>query len=138
MHLVSNGVDVERWRSGERAAQRTKWAVGIDEFLLLFAGSGWERKGLPFVLSALGKLDDSSLKLVVAGKRRPSRNVPAGVRFVGPMADLENAYAAADLLVFPPIYEPSANVVFEALAAGLPVVTSARPVRPAIGARTSV
>ena len=40
------------------------------------------------------------------------------------MADLENAYAAADLFVFPPIYEPSANVVFEALAAGLPVVTS--------------
>ena len=41
------------------------------------------------------------------------------------MANVEDAYAAADLFVFPPIYEPSANVCFEALAAGLPVVTSA-------------
>ena len=112
-------------RRGNRKAQRAKWAVGTDEFLLLFAGSGWERKGLPFVLSALGKMDDSSLKLVVAGKGRVPRKAPSGVRFVGPMADLENAFAAADLLVFPPIYEPSANVVFEALTAGLPVVTSA-------------
>ena len=40
------------------------------------------------------------------------------------MADLENAYAAADLFLLLPIYEPSANVVFEALAAGLPVITS--------------
>jgi len=124
IHLVRNGVEVERWRRGDREAQRAEWGVRSGEYLLLFAGSGWERKGLPFVLSALGKLDDSSLKLVVAGKGRPPRGVSAGVRFVGPMADLENAYAAADLLVFPPIYEPSANVVFEALAAGLPVVTS--------------
>ena len=125
MHLVRNGAEVERWRRGDREAQRAEWAVAPDEFLLLFAGSGWERKGLSFVLSALEKLADPRVKLVVAGKGRPPRGVPAGVRFVGPMADLENAYAAADLLVFPPIYEPSANVVFEALAAGLPVVTSA-------------
>jgi UDP-glucose:(heptosyl)LPS alpha-1,3-glucosyltransferase len=125
MHLVHNGVEVERWRSGDREARRAEWEVAPDEFLLLFAGSGWERKGLPFVLSTLEKLDDSSFKLVVAGKGRPPCNAPQSVRFAGPMADLENAYAAADLLVFPPIYEPSANVVFEALAAGLPVVTSA-------------
>jgi UDP-glucose:(heptosyl)LPS alpha-1,3-glucosyltransferase len=125
MHLVRNGVEGERWQRGDREAQRAKWGLVPDEFLLLFAGSGWERKGLPFVIAALEKMSDASLKLVVAGKGRPPRNAPSGVRFVGPMADLENAYAAADLFVFPPIYEPSANVVFEALAAGLPVVTSA-------------
>ena len=124
MHLVRNGVEMERWQRGDREAQRTKWGLVPDEFLLLFAGSGWERKGLSFVLAALEKMSDASLKLVVAGKGRPPRNAPQGVRFVGPKADLENAYAAADLFVFPPIYEPSANVVFEALAAGLPVVTS--------------
>ena len=124
MHLVRNGVEGERWQRGDREAQRAKWGLVPDEFLLLFAGSGWERKGLHFVIAALKKMSDASLKLVVAGKGRPPRNTPSGVRFVGPMADLENAYAAADLFVFPPIYEPSANVVFEALAAGLPVVTS--------------
>ena len=124
MHLVRNGVEAERWRRGDREAQRAEWGVVPDEFLLMFAGSGWERKGLSFVLAALEKLADPYVKLVVAGKGRPPRNAPQGVRFVGPMADLGNAFAAADLFVFPPIYEPSANVVFEALAAGLPVVTS--------------
>jgi UDP-glucose:(heptosyl)LPS alpha-1,3-glucosyltransferase len=42
------------------------------------------------------------------------------------MATVEHAYAAADLFTFVPIYEPSANVCFEALAAGLPVVTSSQ------------
>ncbi|MFP6903557.1 MAG: glycosyltransferase family 4 protein [Verrucomicrobiia bacterium] len=124
MHLVRNGVEAERWRRGDREAQRAEWGVVPDEFLLMFAGSGWERKGLSFVLAALEKLADPHVKLVVAGKGRPPRGVSAGVRFVGPMADLGNAFAAADLFVLPPIYEPSANVVFEALAAGLPVVTS--------------
>jgi UDP-glucose:(heptosyl)LPS alpha-1,3-glucosyltransferase len=49
---------------------------------------------------------------------------PAGVQFCGPLGDVENAYAAADLLVFTPIYEPAANVCTEALVAGLPVLTS--------------
>ena len=41
------------------------------------------------------------------------------------MPRVEDAYAAADLLTFLPIYEPSSNVVPEALASGLPVITSA-------------
>lgn len=123
-HLVRNGVNLERWRTGDRDGQRAEWDVQPDEFLLLFAGSGWERKGLPFVIAAVEQLANPNLKLVIAGKGRPFQ-APAEVRFVGPMANLENAYAAADLFVFPPIYEPSANVVFEALASGVPVVTSA-------------
>src|SRR5205823_12547550 len=67
----------------------------------------------------------NKVKLLVVGKGKTPINRPANVIFAGPMADLENAYAAADLFLFLPIYEPSANVVFEALAAGLPVITSA-------------
>lgn len=125
IHLVRNGVDVARYRGGDRTGTRARFGVRDDEFLLLFAGSGWERKGLAYVLGALRKLGDPRVKLLVAGKGRRPLFPPAGVIFAGPMPDLENAYAAADLFVFPPIYEPSANVCFEALAAGLPVMTSA-------------
>ncbi len=125
IHLIRNGVDVSRCRSGDRTGTRARFGVRDDEFLLLFAGSGWERKGLAYVLGALRKLENPRVKLLVAGKGRRPLFPPAGVIFAGPMPDLENAYAAADLFVFPPIYEPSANVCFEALAAGLPVVTSA-------------
>lgn len=163
IHVIRNGVDVSRCRRGDRAATRARFGVAEEEFLLLFVGSGWERKGLPFLLKAMFKcLDPTSdwpaqfqegieraiaqatrlrpavaipgnrktdflrrIKLLVVGKGQKPFRCPGNVVFAGPMVDVENAYAAADLFVFLPIYEPSANVVFEALAARLPVVTSA-------------
>jgi UDP-glucose:(heptosyl)LPS alpha-1,3-glucosyltransferase len=46
------------------------------------------------------------------------------VRFAGHDLDMPAEYARADLLVHPAIYEPFANVCLEALASGVPVVTS--------------
>jgi len=159
LHLVRNGVPLDRFASGDRAAARAQLGVKPDEFLLLFVGSGWERKGLRFLLRALDRfvwarlrdtftrglaaaqtprdwiaafLPDSGakpelrLKLLVVGKGRPPTTARPYVIFAGPRSDLEQIYAAADLFVFLPIYEPSANVCFEALAAGLPVVTTAQ------------
>ena len=126
IHLVRNGVDTTRFQQGRRAETRERFGVKDDEFLLLFAGSGWERKGLGFLLRALETLNAPKVKLLVAGKGRKPRGVASNILFAGPMADLENAYAAADLFVLLPIYEPSANVCFEALAAGLPVITTAQ------------
>ena len=71
-------------------------------------------------------LPQRNVKLLVVGQGRPPATVPDDVIFTSPMRDVENAYAAADLFVFLPIYEPSANVVVEARAAGLPVITSAQ------------
>jgi UDP-glucose:(heptosyl)LPS alpha-1,3-glucosyltransferase len=125
IHLVRNGVDVARFQSGKRAETRARYGVKDDEFLLLFVGSGWERKGLAFLqrgFAAAGAFPKS--KLLVVGKGRAAS--ASNVIFAGAMSDVENAYAAADLFAFLPIYEPSANVVVEALAAGLPVVTSAQ------------
>jgi len=162
IHLVRNGVDVARFQSGDRSATRAKFGVTADDFLLLFVGSGWERKGLVFLLEAMacclkhppgwlrhfqsglersrsaspsavppgdGGVEQAArsaarIRLLVVGKDRPPLRYPKNVIFAGSMDDIENAYAAADLFAFLPIYEPSANVVFEALAAGLPVVTS--------------
>jgi UDP-glucose:(heptosyl)LPS alpha-1,3-glucosyltransferase len=129
IHLVRNGVDLARFQSGARAATRARLGVKDDESLLLFVGSGWERKGLAFLLRLMADLRSNRGKkparLLVAGKGKPP-TATTDVIFAGPVADVENLYAAADAFVFLPIYEPSANVVAEALAAGLPVVTSAQ------------
>jgi UDP-glucose:(heptosyl)LPS alpha-1,3-glucosyltransferase len=129
--LVRNGVDVIRFRSGRREETRRKYNLAPNDFVCLFVGSGWERKGLDYVIEALPaaqtQLDSHArgitLKLLVAGKGRASTSCP-NIIFAGPVPDVENLYAAADLFTFVPIYEPSANVCVEALAAGLPVVTS--------------
>jgi len=172
IHLVRNGVELARFQGGDRTAARKQFGIRDDEFLLLFVGSGWERKGLKYLLAALGALQRESIKrefiagarlvqeasrrvteqlrstilgstppaespmqetteiavdrikLMIVGKGRKPPHTPTNVMFAGAMSEVEHAYAAADLFVFLPIYEPSANVVFEAMAAGLPVVTS--------------
>ena len=126
IHLVRNGVDTARFQRGDRAATRARFGVKEDEFLLLFVGSGWERKGLSALIAVLPELSRERVKLLVVGKGRKPWRTPENVIFAGPMSVTENAYAAADLFTFLPIYEPSANVCFEALAAGLPVVTTAQ------------
>lgn len=161
IHLVRNGVDVKRFQGGSRAGTRARFGVNEADFLLLFVGSGWERKGLRYVLGAVAALQlllinrtmeevlrqtletarrmlsgtagalpmelpvrYKQAKLLVVGKGRSLDPISPNVIFAGAMTDVENAYAAADLFVFPPVYEPSSNVVLEALAAGLPVITS--------------
>ncbi len=126
IHLVRNGVAVERFRrrDGGRAAARGRFGLAEGDFVLLFVGSGWERKGLPVLLRAMEVLGPEGVKLLVVGKGRKPGRVPEGVVFAGAMPDVEVAYAAADVFVFPAIYEPCANVVAEALASGVPVVTS--------------
>ncbi len=156
IHLVRNGVDVERFHDGRRAETRKRFGVADDDCLALFVGSGWGRKGLRYLIRAVGAVNDlrrdqerarkaydpeaeeeeedpgpdppgaprKPVRLLVVGKGRKPAGASGDIIFAGPMNDVENAYAAADLFVFPPIYEPCSNVVFEALAAGLPVITS--------------
>ena len=127
IHLVRNGVDTRRFTTGKREATRQHFGFAPTDYVLLFVGSGWERKGLPFLLRTMKQYqaNEPRIKLLVVGKGRQRGALPSNVTFAGPMPAVEDAYAAADLLTFVPIYEPSSNVVTEALAAGLPVITSA-------------
>lgn len=126
IHLVRNGVETARFQSGARASTRQRFGIAENDFVLLFVGSGWERKGLHFLLRLMQRLEktDPQVKLLVVGKGRLRGALPTNVILAGPMPKVEDAYASADLLTFLPIYEPSSNVVPEALASGLPVVTS--------------
>jgi UDP-glucose:(heptosyl)LPS alpha-1,3-glucosyltransferase len=136
--VVYNGVDLERYRPDNReqfrAAARREAGVPAAAWLVLFAGSGFERKGLTTALEALPRLDDAGVRLLVLGKGdvRPYRTlterlgVAARVVWLGPRPDIERWYAAADALALPTRYEPFGNVHLEALASGLPVVTTTR------------
>jgi len=126
IHLVRNGVEVKRFQNADRSAARRRFGLAADDFVLVFVGSGWERKGLPWLLQFMaGRTADPKLKLLVVTRDRMRGKVPPNVILTGPMSDVENAYAAADLLTFLPIYEPCSNVVSEALATGIPVITTA-------------
>ena len=134
VRVVYNGVDLDRFhpdRAGaHREAARAEAGLHGDDHALLFAGSGWERKGLATAIEALPRLAGVRLLVVGRGDERRYRRladrleVGSRVAWLGLRPDLERWYGAADVLVLPTRYEPFGNVHLEALASGLPVVTT--------------
>ena len=91
---------------------------------MLFAGSGWERKGLRYAMEAVDACDNPNVRLLVAGRGNQVRYRSDRAKFLGEMADLRPTYAAADIFILPTIYDPFSNACLEALASGLPVITT--------------
>ncbi len=121
----------ERWR----AITRGELGLGDREVALLFAANNFQRKGLALALAALAKLghNDVPLRLIVVGGgaiarfgRRAKRLGVADVTlFTGAVTDIERYFAAADVFILPTRYDPCATVCLEAVACGLPVLTTA-------------
>ncbi len=136
LSVVYNGVDLERFhprlRERHRAAARAEAGVAAGAFAALFAGSGFPRKGLDTAIRALARLRDGRAHLLVLGRgdESPYRRLAAElgvaerVAWLGARPDIDRWYAAADAVALPTRYEPFGNVHLEALASGVPVVTS--------------
>jgi len=123
--LIRNGISQRELPSLlEKHESRGKLGIGLDEKIVLFVGTGWERKGLSFAIRAVEKIQNSHIKLLVAGKGPERRFASPFVRFLGPVKDMAMVYAAADLFILPTIFDPFPLAGLEALAAGLPVVTT--------------
>jgi UDP-glucose:(heptosyl)LPS alpha-1,3-glucosyltransferase len=132
--IVRNGVPLEKfWFDPElREKSREELNLKPDQTVLLFAGSGWERKGLLFAIEAAALCGDRKLRLLVAGhgnaalyktkRLRFWHDEP--VQFLGEVVDMLRVYAAADIFILPTIYDPFSNACLEALACGLPVITT--------------
>jgi UDP-glucose:(heptosyl)LPS alpha-1,3-glucosyltransferase len=130
--IVRNGVPLDQFcfDPALREKSRADLKLKPDEIGLLFAGSGWERKGLRFAIEAVELGHDRKVRLLVAGRGDASGYKPKRffteepVRFLGELADLRPIYAAADIFILPSIYDPFSNACLEALAFGLPVITT--------------
>lgn len=122
IHIVPNGIGTALPRQ-DKAQARAKLGLAADEYVALFVGTGWERKGLIFAKSAV-ELLETPATLLVAGRGSPGKYTSPRLKFLGPVSDLSTPFSAADVFVLPTVYDPFSNACLEALAAGLPVVTS--------------
>ncbi|MFY9329121.1 MAG: glycosyltransferase family 4 protein [Georgfuchsia sp.] len=152
LHVIHNGVDLDYFHPGLREQYRaqTRESLGIAERtpLILFVGSGFARKGLSFLLRALAGMSNRDAHLVVVGRDKHQAamerlahelGIAARTHFLGGQTDVRADYAAADAFALPTLYDPFPNAVLEAMACGLPVLTSpdsgaAELVTPACGA----
>jgi UDP-glucose:(heptosyl)LPS alpha-1,3-glucosyltransferase len=132
--VVRNGIPLDKFRfdPGLRERSRAELKLKQDQIALLFAGSGWERKGLLFAIEAMALCKNPKMRLLVAGRGEAGRYKMTRLRFwrenpvqfLGEVLDLMPVYAAADIFILPTIYDPFSNACLEALASGLPVITT--------------
>ena len=137
LHVIYNAVDPREFSPAvrtDRAATRAELGLAADHVAFLLVGSDYARKGVATAIRALARLP-AEAHLVVVGKdkapghyRRLARRagVAGRVIFAGPHQDPRRFLGAADAFVLPTLYDPLSNAVLEALACGLPVVTSRR------------
>lgn len=136
--VIPPGVDLNRFREGDRPVARRKLSLAEDEFVLVCARRLENRMGIDVLLHAFSELHMTHprSKLLIAGTgsqeqrlRQQARTMPGGesVIFTGrlPDADLASLYSAADCSVIPTLsLEGFGLVALESLASGTPVVAS--------------
>jgi UDP-glucose:(heptosyl)LPS alpha-1,3-glucosyltransferase len=136
LHVIYNGVNLAEFHPGLRRYRdetRRRHGIPLDSTLYLYVGSGFERKGVAILLQALAVLPQGHLLIVGRDKRadhyeRQARQLGIGDRviFAGAQPDVKPFYGAADVFVLPTLYDPFPNVALEAMASGLPVITSTK------------
>lgn len=137
LHVLRNGVDLERFTPAPRKEARSRLGLPENGTILLSVGRLVEGKGHHIAIDALPSLaGDTSLVIVGNGAQRQAleararkAGVDARVRFVGgvPQEDLHWYYSAADTLLLCSAREGWANVLLEAMACGTPVISTDIP-----------
>ncbi|MGO8673072.1 MAG: glycosyltransferase family 4 protein [Capsulimonadaceae bacterium] len=134
--VIYNAVDPDRFHPDNRrfrAEIRTRYAVPGDRIVALFVGE-YRRKGLGTVIEALGKVDNPDVHLLAVGRGNLAHyqalaeksGIADRMTLAEPARDIERVFGAADLFVFPTYYEPFGMVITEAMASGVPVITTRR------------
>lgn len=121
--LCPYGVDVNRFSPAPIERDN-------KTFKVLFVGQLTQRKGVKYLLEAFSKIDLPNVELILMGAiagdgeaLKPYRDIFTHIRNV-PYAELPHYYQSADIFVYPSLHEGSALAIYEALASGLPVVTT--------------
>ncbi|MDR3432841.1 MAG: glycosyltransferase family 4 protein [Rouxiella aceris] len=133
IHVIYNAIDSQRFLppgEAERHALRLQYSIPVAASCLIYVGSGFERKGLAAAIKAVANTDRH---LLVVGKDKDEKRYRAlcatlgcsqRVHFFGMQNQTLAFYQMADALLLPTLYDPFPNVILEAMACGLPVITT--------------
>ena len=116
--VISNGIDTTTFSPQPRAEARARLGLALEGRYVLFVGRMDHGKGAGLLLEASRR---AGFELIVAGRDRSPDATNLGI--LSPEA-LAVAYSAADCVLFPSLYEACSFVVLEALACGVPLLTT--------------
>lgn len=123
IHLLPYGVDVERFRPD--------WVPDPQgRFRILYVGNVGQKKGIKYLLDAVKRLGRPDITLTLVGRLVGSGTGLAPYRSLFnhmphvPYLQVHEMFRNADLFIYPSLHEGSAFANLEAMAAGLPVITT--------------
>jgi len=135
--VIYNAVDSDFFHPQLRTARSgflARHGIDANATVFLLAGAGYEHSGAGAAIEALAELPPPA-HLVIAGRgrhaeryRELARSLGVGTRVtIAPVeSDLRSCYGAADVFVLPTLYDPAPESTLQAMACGLPVVTSTK------------
>ncbi len=136
--VIVHGVDAQYFAPSacrnRRADTRAQFRLSQEDFVILLIGNDWKTKGLDALLRALAQCRDLPVRLLVVGADDRSAFEPLirglaladRVQFRMPSDDVLQFYAAADAYAGPSLEDAYGLPILEAMACGLPVITSIR------------
>lgn len=125
MELVPNAVDYDVFKPMDKIECKKKLGYSKEEFVVGFIGHFIERKGPNRVIQAIQHIDDPSIKLVCVGDGGALiENDFTTILSPMPSNQLPEVFNAFDVFVLPTLHEGHCNVIEEAKACGIPIVSS--------------
>lgn len=124
--VLPNAVDNAQFYKMSKNAAREKLGIKREDIIAVFVGAFSERKGILRVVEAAEQVNELKLILIGNGEQKP---VSERVLFSGrvPHGEIVTYLNAADMFVLPTLAEGCCNAIVEAMACGLPVVSSNLP-----------
>ena len=131
IHVVPYGVDLKHF------APRTQPPAKDAPFTVIYVGSLIQRKGLSYLLDAVRALKSQNIRLLLRGRGAVDRNllkhysdIDFDLKLGLPLPALVQDIQRADVFVLPSLTEGFAQVILEAMACGVPVITTANTCAP--------
>jgi UDP-glucose:(heptosyl)LPS alpha-1,3-glucosyltransferase len=137
IEVIYDGIDTDTFNPDKKALHRAKtreeFGIPQDSTLILFLGNGFKRKGLETLLNSISLIKNKNVYCLVVGGdsllqsyRELVNKLGIGeqVIFAGAQKKPERFYASADIFVLPSVQEAFGNAVLEAMACGVPVITT--------------